>query len=78
MSEKSMEKAVQKALNSVAKKEGISVESVRQNIEIAIAAARDNDDPAIQAFWDSIPTKHSNSLTAEDVIAHFARMHMDE
>lgn len=77
MSDKTMEKTVHKALKSVAKREGVSVESVRHEIELAVAAARENDDPEIQMFWNSIPTKNNNSLTAEDVIAYFARMELD-
>ena len=74
MSDKTMEKTVHKALKSVAKREGVSVEHVRHEMDMAIAAARENDDPEIQMFWNSIPTKNNGSLTAEDVIAYFARM----
>jgi len=78
VSDKTLEKTVQNVLESIAKKEGISVESVRREIDIAIAAARQNNDPTIQAFWNSIPAKTDESLTAEDVIAYYARMNMDE
>ena len=76
MNDKTMEETVQNALRFVAKQEGISVENVRRGIEIAIAAARQNDDPAVRAFWESIPAKGSDSLTVEDVIAYFAQTDM--
>ncbi len=77
MSDTTIEKTVQNALRFVAKQEGISVENVRRGIEIAIAAARQNDDPAVRAFWESIPAKGSDSLTAEDVIAYFAQTNLE-
>ena len=62
----------------MAKREGVRVERVRCEIDRAIGAARKNDDPEIQAFWDSIPTKDNGPLTAEDVIAFFVQMDMNK
>jgi len=66
-----MDKKIRKALQQIAKKEGVSVGEVRRNIKLAMQDARSNPDPKIQAFWDSIPHKR-DKLTPEDVIAHIA------
>ena len=70
--------SVQKALNSVAKREGVSVETVRREMEAAINAARQSDNPAVRALWESMCVETGGSLTAEDVVAHFAQMDIDE
>ena len=77
MSDNTMKHSVQKALESVAKREGVSVDRVRHEIDIALAAACHNDDPSIQTFWESLPAKGSGAFTAENVIAHFAQIHLD-
>jgi hypothetical protein len=77
MRDPSIEKSVKGALESVAKREGISVEEVRREIELAVAAARENGDSNIKAFWDGIPAK-GGELTAEEVIGYFLRMHIGE
>ncbi len=77
MHDKRIEKTVRKALQSVAKMEGVSVERVRREIDMAIAAARRNDDPAVHALWKAMLAKDTDSSTAESIVAHFARMDMD-
>ena len=62
----------EKALLELAKKEGIDTEEVRREIEIAIAAARVNPDPAAQAFWKAVPHK-GEYPTPEEVIIHIAK-----
>ncbi len=75
MSDKSMETTAQKALKAVAKREGVSVERVRREMEIAINAARESDDPDVRALWEKIPMKNNGFITADDVIAYFVQMH---
>jgi len=65
-------KKAEKALQQLAKKESISVEAVRREIELAIAAARESPDPAAQAFWKSVPHK-GEYPTPEEVIVHIAK-----
>jgi len=77
MNDKNMEKTVQNALKAVAKQEGVSVESVRCEIEAAVAAACQNGSPAARALWESMPANGGGSLSAEDVIAFFAKMHVN-
>ena len=60
-------------LKQLAKQEGVSVETVRHEIEIAIAAARKSTDPKAQAFWKSVPHK-GEQPTPEEVIVHIAGM----
>jgi len=62
-----------KALKQLAKREGVSVETVRHEIEIAIAAARKSTDPKARAFWKSVPRK-GEYPTPEEVIVHLAGM----
>lgn len=52
----------------IAKKEGVSVEEVRSEMEVAIAVARMNKNPAIQELWRTIPCK-DEIPTPEEVIA---------
>jgi len=66
-------KKAEKALRQIAEKEGVSVEEVRREIEIAINAARENPDANIQAFWKHIPRK-GEWPTPEEVIVHIASM----
>lgn len=73
MSNKKAEHSAKKAIKAVASKNGISVETVRHELEVAIAAARENTDPKVQAFWNSVPHK-GETLTPEEVIAYIAGM----
>ena len=52
----------------MAKKEGGSVEEVRSEMEVAIAVARVNKNPAIRELWRTIPYK-DEIPTPEEVIA---------
>jgi hypothetical protein len=63
----------ERALEQIAKKNHVSVATVRHEIEIAIAAASKNTDPKIQAFWKSVPHKREYP-TPEEVIAYIADM----
>ena len=73
MSYKKAELSAKKSLETVAKKNGVSVETVKQEINYAIAVARENSDPKVQAFWNSIPRK-GKAPTPEEVIAYIAEM----
>jgi len=42
------------ALQQVAQQEGVSIETVRREIEIAISEALKSPDPKAKAFWLSI------------------------
>lgn len=63
----------ERALKQLAKKEGVSVETVRHEIEIAIAEARKSTDPKAQKFWKTVPHK-GEYPTPEEVIVHLAGM----
>ena len=73
MKNNTAEQSVRESLEAIAKKSGISVEEVRQEIEIALAAARENSDPNIQAFWKLVPCK-GEVPTSEEVIVYIAGM----
>jgi len=60
-----------KLLKSIAENEGTSPESVLIEIETALAAARSDPDPALQALWAAIPHK-GKWPTAEEVVGFIA------
>lgn len=61
--------SIRKALKKIAKKEGVSVEEVYREMQIAINMAYANPDPAVQAAWENIPMP-SGAPRPEDVIAY--------
>ena len=61
------------ALKQLAQDEGVSTDTVRHEIEIAITAASNSTAPQAQAFWKSIP--HNGEWpTPEEVIVHIVKM----
>lgn len=72
-----MDRKIKEILKKVAQKHGVSVEEVEREIEIALAMAQWNPDPAAQAVWASIPRKGTRPTT-EEVIAHLAKTIKDE
>lgn len=65
-----------KALKKLAQREGVSEETVRREIEVAIAEAMKSPEPQAQAFWRTIPHKGERP-TPEEVIAYIAGMVKD-
>lgn len=61
-----------RAIETLAKEKGISVEEVRNEIQIAIDMGMANRDPEVQAYWRKIPYK-GNKPTPEEVIAYIAK-----
>jgi len=66
-------KKIEQSLKEIAKSDGVSVEEVRRQIELAISTAMSNPDPTIKAFWDSI-SSNGKKPTPEEVIAHILRI----
>lgn len=62
---------IEKNLEIIAKKEGISAEEVKTEIGRAISYALKNNDPEIQKFWKNIPCE-GESPTVEEIIAYLA------
>lgn len=62
-----------RALKKLAKRKGVSEETVRREIEVAIAEAMKSTDPQAQAFWKSIP-HNGERPTPEEVITCIADM----
>lgn len=68
-----MEKSkVIRAFEKIARKEGISVDEVRQEIQKAIDDAMQSDDPAVQAYWRKIKFK-GKKPTPEEVVLYIAK-----
>jgi len=64
-------KKINRSLKKIAKREGVSVEEVRREIELAINLAQKNPDPKIQKFWNSLPGEGVKP-TQEEIITHIA------
>lgn len=62
---------IEKNLEIIAKREGISPEEVRTEIGRAISYTMKSDDPKIQRFWSNFPCE-GDSPTVEEVIGYLA------
>jgi len=62
-------KKINRSLKKVARRNGVSVEEVRREIELALTLAQSNSNPKIQAFWKSMPSKNAIPTT-EEALAH--------
>ena len=60
-------KDVERILQTIAQKEGVSVRHIREDIQEAINIGMANSDPAVQRFWQSVPQR-GNHPSPEDVI----------
>jgi len=61
-----------KILEQIAKKNGVPVEDVRKEIEMAIAAAQNNPDPEVQKEWSKMKFKN-DTPTPEEFIKYMAK-----
>ena len=59
------------AIRAIAKRDGISIETVRANMKGAILAGLCDPDPKVQARWKSIPCK-GELPTPEELIVFLA------
>ena len=60
------------ALREVARKNHITVDEVRKEIQLAMIAAMCDSGPAIQRVWREIPCTGA-ALTPEDLITYIAK-----
>ena len=60
------------ALQKAAKKNGVLVNEIRKEIEMALATAMQSPDPNVQAYWKSIPHKGTKP-TPEEVIRYIVK-----
>ena len=60
------------ALREVARKNHITVDEVRKEIQLAMIAAMCNPDPAVQKRWREIP-HIGDTITPEDLITYIAK-----
>lgn len=73
MSRKKSERSAKRALKKLAKKKGISIDTVQYDIDKAIDIARKSSDQNVQEFWDSVPCRGKSPTTVE-TIAYLAEM----
>ncbi|WP_313529334.1 hypothetical protein [Anaerotignum sp.] len=60
-----------KALEMLAQRDGVSVEYVKKQIQIAMIAGMSSSDPDAQAFWQNLP--HEGDIpTPEECIAYIS------
>lgn len=64
-----------KALKEIAKQEGVQLETIREEIALAIRLGRYSCTPENLQLWNSIPSSDADSLpTPEDVISFAAKV----
>lgn len=63
----------QKAMETIAEKESISVDNVRKEIRAAIAEGLRSGDPAVKAMWEDVPCK-GDVPEPEELIAWLAEV----
>lgn len=61
----------QKAMRTIAKEEGVSVDNVREEMKAAIAEGLRSSDPAVKAMWENIPCE-GDVPEPEELIAWLA------
>lgn len=54
-----------RVLNKVARRNGVSLDTVINEIELAIAAGMSSTDPTAQIFWRSVPCAGERPTAAE-------------
>lgn len=59
------EQEAHQILAEVARNNGVSVQEVEREIAVAIAEGQENKDPAVRAFWASVPRKGTIPTPAE-------------
>lgn len=62
-----------KILETIAKNEGISVEEVEREMQIAILSGYRNPDPQVQKIWSELPFK-GEYPTPEEIIPYLAKL----
>lgn len=62
-----------RVLEEVARREHMSVQEVREEMQAAMEEGQKTDDPVVQARWAAIPRK-GTELTLEEFVAYLARM----
>ena len=61
----------QEAIQQVARKNGVTPEEVRREIELALSEGMRSLDPRVQAFWQQIPSR-TGIPTVEEVVQFLA------
>lgn len=57
-----------KAFMNIAERDGVSVEEVKQGIQMAIDAAMENPDPQVRRQWEEL-NFHNKKPTPEEFVA---------
>lgn len=61
------------AIRKIALREGVTVEYVRKQIQIAMINGLCSSDPEVKAFWDSIP-REKEAPSPEELILYVSEM----
>jgi len=63
------QRAAENAIRKIAEREGVTVESVKKHMQIAMINGLCSTNPKVKAFWDSIP--HEKEIpTPEEFITY--------
>lgn len=70
---KRQKRIAEDAIKKIAERDGVSVEYVRKQMQIAMLNGLCSTDPKIKKFWDSIP-KEGDIPTPEELIVYTAEI----
>lgn len=69
---KKKQKAAESAIQKIAEQEGVSIEYVRKQIQVAMLNGLSSKDPKIKAFWNSVP-READIPTPEEFITYVSQ-----
>ncbi|MBP1736771.1 MAG: hypothetical protein H6Q60_652 [Oscillospiraceae bacterium] len=69
---KKQQKAAEQAIRKIAKRDGVSIEYVRKQMQLAMLSGLCSSDPAHKAFWGNVPSR-TEIPTPEELITHIAK-----
>lgn len=75
--DKNKKQQIDKYLEIIAQKEGITTEEVRSQIALAVSVALKSDDEKVKHFWKEFPCE-GDTPTVEEVINHLAKKLAEE
>lgn len=75
--DKKRKKQIDENLQSIAEREGLTVEEIRLEIGRAVSMALKSTDPKVQNFWHNFPCE-GDTPTIDEVISHLAEKVAEE
>lgn len=72
MMTKKKQRAAEMAIEKIAEQEGVPIEYVRKQIQIAMLNSLCSTDPKVKAFWDNVP-READIPTPEELITYISQ-----